>query len=279
MLNEYYCNVFSFMTELKNPPIAITSVGHEIRMGREYYYDNCERQMNGYLFQYTLSGNGLLYDGNTRRIAGKGQAFFIPIPSETRYCCNLESHEPWEFIFIHVKGECLQEYFEHIYNKNGYILTLDRDSVPVKFLFDISNQTQNGHINSFNHASRLAFEFITKLYDYYFDNSDIYSKRNRDIISIIETNFKDMGAIADIAESFHISPSHMTRDFVSEVGITPVKYLTKVRILHAKKLLQNTNMTVGEIAAECGYAQENYFCRIFKSTVGQTPLQYRNFLS
>ncbi len=279
-MNKYYCHVFSFMTELKNPPIELTSIGLELRFGQDYYYyDNRERQMHGYLFQYTLKGSGILYDGDTKKIVGPNQGFFIPIPSDTKYCCNLDSHEPWEFIFIHIRGECLQDYFEHISNKNGYVFNIDKDSLPIKFLFDISNQTLNGHINNFNRASCLAFEFITKLYDYYFDNSDNYSKRNRDIIAIMETSFKELDSIADIADKFDISPSHMTREFTNEVGITPIKYLTKVRIQNAKKLLQDTNKTVSQIAEECGYDQTNYFCKMFKNTVGQTPLQYRNFLS
>ncbi len=279
MSNEYYCHVFSYMTELKNPPVELTSIGKEFRIGPEYYYDNIERTMTGYLFQYTLSGSGVLYIGDTKKIVNKGQAAFIPIPSDTKYCCNVDKNEPWEFIFIHMKGDGLDEYCKKITDKHGYVVNADIDSVPIKFLFDISNQTQNGHISNFNSASRLAFEFITKLYDYYFDNSEIYSKRNREIIALMETSFNKLDGISAIADKFQISPSHLTREFVAEVGITPVKYLTKVRILHAKNLLQKTDKTVSEIAIECGYEQTNYFCKIFKSIVGQTPLQYRNFLS
>lgn len=278
MNSDYYCHVFPYITELKNPPVTLTSVGHELRIGPEYYYDNVKRQMSGYLFQYTLKGNGILYVGNEKKIVNCNQAVFIPIPSDTKYCCNLESHDAWEFIFIHIKGECLYEYYRHINEKCGYILSLDIDSAPVKFLLDISNRTKNGHISNFNTASCLGFEFITKLYDYYFNNMEMYSKRNRDIINIMEKSYKDIDSISKIAERFQISPSHMTRDFMNEVGITPIKYLTKVRIQQAKKLLQDTNMTVSEIALECGYAQTNYFCKIFKSIVGQTPLQYRNYL-
>ncbi|MBE5940381.1 MAG: helix-turn-helix domain-containing protein [Lachnospiraceae bacterium] len=279
MNNPYYCHVFPSMTELKEPPVMLTSIGRESRFGNDYYFDNIDRQMKGYLFQYTLSGSGVLYVGSAKKIVNKGQALFIPIPSDTKYFCNSDSREPWDFIFIHIKADCLAEYCNQIYAKCGNILSLDIDSFPIKLLFDISNQTQNGHINNFNTGSRLAFEFITKLYDYYFDNSEIYSKRNRDIIAILETSYKEIDGISAIADKFQISPSHLTREFVSEVGTTPVKYLTKVRILHAKDLLLHSDKTVGEIAQECGYDQTNYFCKIFKKTVGQTPLQYRNFLS
>ena len=276
---QYHCHVFSFMTELKKAPASITSIGIESRFGHDYYYDNRNRPTAGYLFQYTLKGHGLLYDGERKYVVGQDQALFIPIPSDTKYCCDPNSTEPWIFIFIHVTGDCFAEYYEQLHAKNGGILTLPEDSFPIKLLFDISNQTLNGHIRSFNQASRLAFDFITRLYDYYFDNKELYCKRNRDIIDILENSYRDIESISDIAERFGISTSHMTREFTNETGISPIKYLTKTRIQHAKILLNDTTKSVHEIASECGYKQTNYFCKIFKENVGLTPLEYRDYLS
>lgn len=276
---QYHCHVFSFMTELKEAPATLTSIGIESRFGHDYYYDNRHRPATGYLFQYTISGHGLFYDGDKKMIVGTNQGVFIPMPSNTKYCCDPNASEPWIFIFIHVTGDCFKEYYENIYAKNGYILSLPTDALPIKLLFDISNQTINGHIRSFSQGSRLAFDFITRLYDYYFDNKEIYSKRNREIIDILENSFKDIESISDIADKFGISTSHMTREFTNETGISPIKYLTKTRIQNAKMLLNTTTKSVHEIATECGYKQTNYFCKIFKENVGMSPLEYRDYLS
>lgn len=278
MNTNLFCHVFSFITELKHPPVTLTSVGHEIRHTPDYYYDNTYRQMRGVLFQYTLRGSGYIQHGSTLHAVGRNQGFFVPIPSDTRYFCDLKTSEPWEFVFIHIDAPALTEYIEKIVEKNGYVLNLPQESLPIQLLFDIANQTYNGHVDSFHKASRLGFEFMTHLYDYFFENQEIYSKRNRDIITYMEHDFRHIESIAQIAEKFEISSSHLTRDFLHEVGISPIKYLTKVRIQHAKKLLQTTNLTVNEIADACGYEQTNYFCKVFKTVVGQTPLQYRNYL-
>lgn len=278
-MQDYFCHVFSEMTELQHPPVSLFSLGRELRFGKDYYYDNMQRQMTGFLFQYTLNGSGVFYDGEDRRIVRKHQAFFTTIPGDTKYCCNLEEHEAWDFLFILIKGECLREYYERIVEKTGHVMTLPLESPPIQYLTDLANRTRNGHISRFNEASCHAFSFITGLYDYFLENTDHYSKRNRDIIALMETNYQKIGekeGMAGIAEAFHISPSHMTREFVREVGITPSKYLTNIRIQNAKKLLQNTDLSVAEIARLCGYEQANYFCKIFRRLVGQTPLQYRN---
>ena len=55
-----------------------------------------------------------------------------------------------------------------------------------------------------------------------------------------------------------------------------IEYLTEIRINKAKTLLSQGNETsMKEICLSCGYQDPNYFSRIFKKTVGQTPTEYR----
>jgi YesN/AraC family two-component response regulator len=48
-----------------------------------------------------------------------------------------------------------------------------------------------------------------------------------------------------------------------------------VRVNRAKFMLQNYGMSVKEIAANCGYSDAAYFCRVFRKITNLTPLQYR----
>lgn len=279
MIISPYSYVFPFVSELTNPVISLISVGTEIRFGTEYYYDNKDRMLNGYLFQYTVKGSGILYIENRKYEISPSQAFFIPIPGDSRYFCNLEKREPWEFIYILIQSNCLDEYYQQIIKQKTNIFSMPEDSSPVQFLLDIINQSKNGHITNFNTASSMAFDFINRLYGYCRDNSEAYTKRNREIIHYINEHFSSIESISDIADMYHISSSHLSREFAGDVGITPIKYLSKVRIQHAKKLLQTTMMSVAEISESCGYSQTNYFCKIFKENVGQSPLQYRNCIT
>ncbi|UUZ97725.1 helix-turn-helix transcriptional regulator [Paenibacillus sp. P25] len=49
----------------------------------------------------------------------------------------------------------------------------------------------------------------------------------------------------------------------------------RVRMEKAKSLLIHTEMPVSEMAATLGYADENYFGKVFKKQTGSSPLQYR----
>lgn len=76
-----------------------------------------------------------------------------------------------------------------------------------------------------------------------------------------------------------ISPSvtYLRRKFVAEMGVNPCKYLTSVRLNHAKKLIGNkkhSGNTFTQIAYACGYSDEHYFIRAFKKAFGITPGEY-----
>ena len=74
---------------------------------------------------------------------------------------------------------------------------------------------------------------------------------------------------------------HMRRIFKDTVGMTPVEYLTSLRINTAKQLLGNKNVsnnTVSEICDLSGYNDVGYFSRIFKKCTGRSPSEYRESL-
>lgn len=71
-----------------------------------------------------------------------------------------------------------------------------------------------------------------------------------------------------------LSLSRFSHLFKSTIGITPLEYLTKIRITKAKDYLLATNLSVSEIAEALGFSNQNYFCRIFKKNTGLSPTQY-----
>lgn len=92
----------------------------------------------------------------------------------------------------------------------------------------------------------------------------------------IDTHYKNTLSTGKLAQTFFISEAYLSRLFRQTFGITVTAYLHKVRIDHAKDLLQNTTASVGNIALNVGYADLNYFSRIFKTHTGLTPSAFRN---
>jgi YesN/AraC family two-component response regulator len=77
-----------------------------------------------------------------------------------------------------------------------------------------------------------------------------------------------------VANHFGLAPNHVSRLFRREGQTRFSDYLNLVRMNRAKFMLHNYRLTVKEVAANCGYSDVAYFCRIFKKMNNETPRQY-----
>jgi AraC family transcriptional regulator len=81
--------------------------------------------------------------------------------------------------------------------------------------------------------------------------------------------------IKDIARRIGLSSVQFSRRFHTYYGITPIQYITSLRIQKGKILLQETTLTLEKIAEACGYASGYYFSRVFSLHMSMSPSQYR----
>ena len=78
-----------------------------------------------------------------------------------------------------------------------------------------------------------------------------------------------------LADSMAMSITTLNRRINSITGQNTTNYIRLKRLARAKNLLRNTDMTMGEIQAVCGFESPSYFSRAFKSEFGLTPSAYR----
>lgn len=96
-----------------------------------------------------------------------------------------------------------------------------------------------------------------------------------ELLAYIEENYhKDIG-LNELADMVGMSTAYLSVLFKSEVGTSYVKYLTDLRVKHAKKLLRD-GYKVSEVSEMVGYNNYRYFCDIFKRCVGKTPNEYKH---
>lgn len=78
-----------------------------------------------------------------------------------------------------------------------------------------------------------------------------------------------------LAELFGMSQRNFTRRFRSATNMTPLQYLQSQRLTEARDLLQNSNLSIAEIAYRVGYIDVSYFTKLFKQFSSITPKEYR----
>ena len=78
-----------------------------------------------------------------------------------------------------------------------------------------------------------------------------------------------------LAKHFGRSKSHISHLFKKECGVTIRAYCNNLKLLDAKNLLLNTDMSITRIAYETGFSNTSYFIDLFKEKFGETPLKFR----
>ena len=81
--------------------------------------------------------------------------------------------------------------------------------------------------------------------------------------------------IPALAAMEHLSTPRYNAKFKELMGISPTRYLLQLRMGNARDLLRNTDFSVKEIAAMCGYRDPYFFSRAFKEYTGLSPRDYR----
>ena len=95
-------------------------------------------------------------------------------------------------------------------------------------------------------------------------------------VAYLHQNYASVLARSAIADAVGVSEDYLTRLFDREVGITPWEYLKRYRILRARDLLCQGEVSVEQVAHQVGFADPAYFSRVFRKVTGQTPTAYRD---
>lgn len=82
-------------------------------------------------------------------------------------------------------------------------------------------------------------------------------------------------SLPQLSAAAGLSTRQLDRQFAAAFGMTPVRYLAQLRMARARTLLRGTARPITEIAFDCGYADSNYFARVFRKVCGLSPQQYR----
>ena len=88
-------------------------------------------------------------------------------------------------------------------------------------------------------------------------------------------NYNKDITLDEIADMLHLNPSYFSKKFKAVNGFGFKEYLNTIRINRSEQLLLETDMSITEIALECGYDNSNYFGDAFKHLNHLSPTQFR----
>ena len=119
---------------------------------------------------------------------------------------------------------------------------------------------------------------LTENYIFSRDNGQSVSGLSRETayaINYINAHLHEKIDISALADEVYLSHTGLIWKFKKELNTTPSDYLIAARMQHAKMLLLENNISVSEIAEQCGYANVYYFSNAFRNYTGKSPSDFR----
>jgi AraC-like DNA-binding protein len=95
------------------------------------------------------------------------------------------------------------------------------------------------------------------------------------VMQYITLHYGEKIQLADLAGVANCHPTHVIRCMKQKYGLTPARAIMNTRLQRACVLLRTTEMNVADIADITGFSTPAYFCKVFRSNYGVTPLHYR----
>ena len=100
-------------------------------------------------------------------------------------------------------------------------------------------------------------------------------KRLERAVEYMLDNLSEVVSIDHLAQVANLSKFHFIRSFKEVFGSTPHKFLEKLRMEKAMRLLSLSSLSIGHIATDLGFQSPDHFSRTFRTQYQLSPLQYR----
>lgn len=227
-------------------------------------------QMDHQLIQYydltiVLRGE-LFYEVNGEKcVLSAGDAVFIR-PDSVRTRDAAEDVDYLSFNFRSNEEFQLPTFIKGALTAEARLLIEAYDRINSEYYFN--NNEKNGHL-----LACLISLFEDRVRFAHLDPLTVK------ITSYINANLAKKITLDDVGRLTFFSPIYCDTVFKRETGRSIIDYLLERRIDEAKKYLMDITLPLARVAELCGFADYNYFCRVFKKRVGITPTAYRKAMS
>ncbi len=91
----------------------------------------------------------------------------------------------------------------------------------------------------------------------------------------IREHLEDPPSVASLAALLQISENTLRREFHRKTGLTPLEFVTSLRIERAKAMLRETDLGITEISSRLGFSSSQYFATVFSKMTGLAPRDHR----
>jgi AraC family transcriptional regulator, arabinose operon regulatory protein len=229
-----------------------------------------------YILFYCIGGKGWCRFGNRTYNVEKDHFFLLPAKQAHAY--GSELNDPWSIYWFMFKitdndDEVLKNIQQFI--KPTAVMNPMSTQVSVDKIEGLLLDGHKSHIltQANLHFSLLLMSLLHARRSLQEGNEMSPVERS---IQYMKKHLQDKITVQEIADEIEYSPSRYYTLFKAETGQSPMEFFSQIKMNYACQLLINTDKQVREIAHELGFEDPYHFSRLFKITIGKSPLHYRS---
>ncbi len=248
----------------------------ERRTGPDYQWDNSRRsEANRMIVQRTLGGVAYYEDGHGRRLVPAGWAMLFTHREQSRYGVPPGATEPYRLRYLSFSpGTSIIGVFQQVRADFGSVVRLAPEGEAGALFEEIFRRMQAGSFVDRYQESELIYRMFVALY-----REQVHGTRDEDPIEfgchVLRARFRGAINLKTVARQCGVTREHFIRAFSERYGETPGAMLRRLRLEHARTMLQATELPIAEVAGASGFASATTFCRAFRVAFGTTPARMR----
>jgi AraC-like DNA-binding protein len=251
-----------------------------------YYWDGMKRlgpkDAPLFAFQLTLAGFGhfQLY-GQEPRPVNPGTAFIAVIPSRHRYYLPKES-PGWTFGWFSIYHPYLLARMAKLVATTGPLVEVAPDGPLTAIAVRLIRGAIKKDFRDRFEVELALFEFLVACEQSAQEARDSSGEPSRLQESVRARVLGSLPRALDVnalAAEHGMSRTHFSHYFRARTGLTPARFAAEARIREAARMLVDTRVPLKQIADACGFANANYFCKVFRRFRHMSPGAYRRALA
>lgn len=276
-VNAAYLNNSTIAVVDESKPLIVTSCGNYKVKKRAEFRTSRPKGRKDYQLLYIAAGQGHFFINGQERVVSAGNIIvYLPgQPQEYVYYKDDKTDVFW----VHFTGSDVEKIIDYYNIRLSENIIYIGTSPDYQWLF--------GQIIQEMQLCRPRFEELISLLlrNIFILISRNLIKANRADNSLenevelamhyFRENYRSEINVEDYALSRGMSASNFYRVFKQISGSTPLQYILKLRLSNAQNLLENSNLSIAEIASAVGYENPLYFSRLFNKHIGVSPSEYR----
>lgn len=269
---------FDYSSIIKD--LYITDLGFYPRA--KYHYVHRPLGANEWVMIFFTSGEGTVESQTQKWPMSRGSIIIMPPDVEHTYFAS--EKYPWDIFWVHFSGKLVHEYLSiPAKAKNTFRYSKEISEDDINYLMSLFWQMIQALTSGFSfEAVFYDSQILGTLLAYMNMHSKLPGEKknmgNEHLTKAIQYIYDHLDqriTLRKLTNYLGVSVSYLSRIFKKNLDMGVNEFITSVKIKQASHYLQNTNLSVQQIAQGLGYSDPYYFSRAFKKVYKISPVNFR----